>query len=155
MVSIMSFETQNSAGGSREAITREISPKTTTVRPDSHTKRSTAGTLRRAESRSRHPPQNSDFPLMTESTCKLRWYSVRHGTSPSANRNDATRMLVNPVLVNPMSDEETAPSVGESTSGKLRPAHRTIDKRRFDEETAHGVGSNEKPPGGTTLAMHR
>src|ERR1039458_710349 len=66
IVSIMSFETQNSAGGSREARTRVISPRTTTVRPDSHTKRRTAGTLRSAENRSRHPPRNSGFSPMTD-----------------------------------------------------------------------------------------
>src|ERR1700733_6481826 len=63
---MMSLETQNSAGGRSAAITRAISPKITTARPDSHTKRSTAGTLRSAVKRSRHPRQNSGFSLMTE-----------------------------------------------------------------------------------------
>src|SRR5215472_15329126 len=62
---MISFDTQNRATGSKDAKTRETIPKTTTARPDSQTKRSTSGTLRRAESRSRHPLQNCGASFMT------------------------------------------------------------------------------------------
>src|SRR5579864_1138699 len=64
---MMSFETQNRAGGRRAEKTRAISPSTTTRRPDSQTKRNTAGTLRSAENRSRQLPRNSGSPVITES----------------------------------------------------------------------------------------
>src|ERR1700686_5870444 len=79
----MSFVTQNSAGGIREARTREISPSTTTVRPDSQTKRKTAGTLRSAAKRSRHPPRNSASPVITESpNLVARGNPLRHSKCP-------------------------------------------------------------------------
>src|ERR1700722_18396847 len=67
IVSMMSLETQNRAGGRRAAITLAIRPSTTTARPDSHTNRKTAGRLRSAENRSRQLPLNSATPLITQS----------------------------------------------------------------------------------------
>src|SRR4029077_13897843 len=52
---MMSLETQNKAGGRSAAMILATKPRMTTARPDSHTKCSTVGTLRRAANRSRHP----------------------------------------------------------------------------------------------------
>src|SRR5579864_1329437 len=101
---MISFETQNSAGGSKEAMTRKTNPRTTTIRPDSQTKRKTAGTLRSAETRSRHPPRISGWPFMIESP-------TRAGSCepPLAPRNDGTQVSVETAI---------ALSVAESDSGE-------------------------------------
>ena len=56
--------TARKAGGSSDATTLKTSPRMTTARPDSQTKRSTVGTFRRAERRSRHPLQNCGCSFM-------------------------------------------------------------------------------------------
>ena len=55
---MMSLVIQSRARGSREATTRKTMPRETTSGPDSQTIFSTGGTLRRADRRSFHPPQN-------------------------------------------------------------------------------------------------
>src|ERR1700758_2561679 len=75
MLSMMSFVIQRAAMGSREAISRKISPKETTTGPDSQTIRSTGGTLRSAESRSNHPLQKLSrlaISLISQEECRFK-----------------------------------------------------------------------------------
>src|ERR1700719_4241931 len=126
---MMSLVTQNRAGGTREAITREISPSTTTVRPDSHTKRRTAGTLRSAASRSRHPPRKSGPPVITESYTRLP-----EGI-PSGTRNASTQASV---------ELSVTRRAAESISGKQNWLSEAI-KRGLDEKAALTVGPMTRP----------
>src|SRR5580700_667082 len=57
MPSIMSLVIHSNTTGRTDASNRDASPNTTTVGPEHHTILRTAGTLRSAERRSRHPVQ--------------------------------------------------------------------------------------------------
>src|ERR1017187_6278439 len=75
MPSIISFVIQSSATGIKDDKSREISPKTTTAGPESHTILRTAGTLRSAEMRSCHPPQKFWRSVMP-AICRLQADSI-------------------------------------------------------------------------------
>src|SRR5581483_11386266 len=61
---IMSFPIQSRAIGDRETKRRKISPRATTVRPESQTIFNTGGTLRSAARRSCHPLQKLSCLVM-------------------------------------------------------------------------------------------
>ena len=89
MPSIISFVIHSRATGRSAAKRRETSPNTTTAGPESHTILRTAGTLRRAERRSRHPVQKflcsamlGFFPYF-EGISNARWTDERSGQSDS------------------------------------------------------------------------
>src|ERR1700691_4478693 len=134
MVSMMSIETQNNAGGSSDAITRAISPRTTTLRPDSHTKRNTAGTFRRAVTRSRHPLWNSGFVLMIWPTSlnRIQSRSTLESKRPWATEKDRPGTLRD---LNVSRSGGTPSGTSSANPGQL--------ERFFDEETAPGVGGYE------------
>src|SRR5579871_544573 len=110
---MMSFDTQNRATGSRDAATRESSPKITTARPDSQTKARTVGTLRSADSRSRHPRQNSGFSFMAE-------FNLRRSARGSSDRRRSVGARNRTQGLNIVADTQTR---NESIPGKQKPAY--------------------------------
>src|SRR5215469_13102502 len=100
---MMSFETQNSAGGRMEAMILATSPRTTTARPDSQTNCRTVGTLRSAESRSRQLRQNSGrslIPLTFESAWVGEKFHPGHWKRPRGTQSRGHQLWSNQFKAN-------------------------------------------------------
>src|SRR5882762_1188667 len=78
MPSIMSLVIHSAMMGSSEEIRRRISPRETTIGPDSQTIFSTGGTLRSAERRSCHPLQKLSFRFIFLSSKVPRSRCLNH-----------------------------------------------------------------------------